>query len=65
MHDTETDVIVGGDPTVMDAVPDFDESCVEVAFTFAIPELRGVAGGVYMPEPEIVPESADHVTAEL
>lgn len=50
---------------VIDAVPDFVESCIEVAFMFATSELGGVPGAVYRPELEIVPESANHVTVEL
>ena len=47
------------------AEPDFVVSCVEVALMEADPETGTVAGAVYSPELEIVPESADQVTPEL
>jgi hypothetical protein len=58
-------VIVGGDVILIDAVPASVESCVEVAFMFATPELGGAAGAVYRPELEIVPESVNQATVEL
>ncbi len=47
------------------AVPIFVESCVDVALTVDAPEEGTVAGAVYSPELEIVPESAVQFTAEL
>jgi hypothetical protein len=41
------------------------ESCIEVAVIVAEPEAGTVAGAVYNPELEIVPEFADQATAEL
>jgi hypothetical protein len=38
---------------------------VEVALIVSDPEAGTVAGAVYNPELEIVPETADQVTAEL
>jgi len=46
---------------VIDAMPDFVESCVEVAVIFAVPEDVGVK----TPEEVIVPSVADQLTAEL
>jgi hypothetical protein len=64
VHETLTDVIVGGGVTVTVAVPDFVESCMEVALIVSDPEAGTVGGAVYSPEPEIVPETADQVTVE-
>jgi hypothetical protein len=47
------------------ADPDLVESWVEVAVMEADPEAGTAAGAVYSPELEIVPETADQVTAEL
>lgn len=61
-----TDVIVTGtEVTVTLAEPDLVESWVEVAVTVSEPEAGTLAGAVYSPELEIVPETADHVTVEL
>jgi hypothetical protein len=65
LHETATDVMVGAGATVTVAVPDFVESCVEIALTVSDPDVGTVAGAVYIPELEIVPEFADQVTAEL
>jgi hypothetical protein len=62
-QETPTEVIVGG-VTATVAVPDFEESCVEVALIVSDPEAGTVAGAVYSPELEIVPETADQVTVE-
>lgn len=65
-HATATEVMVTGMAvTVTLAEPDLVESCVEVAVTVSDPEAGTVAGAVYSPELEIVPEIADQVTAEL
>jgi hypothetical protein len=50
-----------GLPTSIDAVPDFEVSCVEVAVMVAVP----VPEGVNTPEDVIVPSVAPQVTAEL
>jgi hypothetical protein len=47
------------------AVPDLVESCVDVALIMSDPEAGAVAGAVYRPELEIVPETADQDTVEL
>jgi hypothetical protein len=47
------------------AVPDFVVSCVEIALTVSQPEAGAVFGAVYKPELEIVPVTADQLTAEL
>jgi hypothetical protein len=47
------------------AVPVFVGSSVEVALTVSEPEVGTVAGAVYSPELEIVPETADQATPEL
>jgi hypothetical protein len=62
---TVTEVIVDGTVTVTVAEPALVNSCVEVAVIVAEPEAGTVAGAVYNPELEIVPESADQVTEEL
>jgi hypothetical protein len=41
------------------------ESCEEVAVMVSDPEAGTVAGAVYSPALEIVPEAADQVTVEL
>ena len=63
----ETAVIVGDVAAVMVilAVPSFVVSWVEVALTISEPEAGTVAGAVYSPVLEMVPEVADQVTAEL
>jgi len=45
----------------MELVPDFVESCDEVAVITAVPKFAGVN----TPEDVIVPSDAAHVTAEL
>jgi hypothetical protein len=63
---TVTDAIVMGMAVMVTlAEPDLVESWVEVAVMDAEPELGTVAGAVYNPELEIVPEFADQVTVEL
>ena len=63
---TVTDVIVTGTAvTVTLAEPDLVESWVEAAVMVSDPEAGTVAGAEYSPELEIVPETADQVTAEL
>ena len=57
--------LLGGGVTVIVAGPDLVESSVEVALTVSEPEVGTVAGAVYSPELETVPETADHVTPEL
>jgi len=47
------------------ADPDFVVSWVEVAVIVSDPEVGTLAGAVYAPELDILPETADHVTAEL
>jgi hypothetical protein len=47
------------------AAPDFVASCVEIALTVSQPEAGAVFGAVYIPEFEIVPVTADQLTAEL
>jgi hypothetical protein len=65
--DSEATVGMGllGAVTVIVSLFDLVESCVEVAVTVSDPEAGTVAGDVYSPELEIVPETADQVTAEL
>ena len=46
-------------------MPHFVKSCVEVAFTAAVPEAGTTTGAVYRPLEVIAPESTDQVTAEL
>jgi hypothetical protein len=63
---TVTDVIVTGMAVMVTlAEPDLVESWVEVAVIAAEPEAGTVAGDVYSPELEIVPEFADQVATEL
>jgi hypothetical protein len=63
---TETDVTVTGTAVTLTlAVPDFVESCVLFAVMVSEPEVGTVAGAMYDPELEIVPETADQATAEL
>ena len=45
----------------MELVPDFVESCDDVAVIAAVPKLAGVN----TPEEVMVPSDAAHVTAEL
>jgi hypothetical protein len=47
--------------TLTELVPDFVESCDEVAVITAVPKLDGVN----IPEDVMVPSVAPHVTAEL
>jgi hypothetical protein len=62
---TESEVIVTGTVTVTVVDPDLVESSVDEAVIVSEPEAGTVAGAVYSPELEIVPEPADHVTVEL
>lgn len=63
---TVTEAIVTGTAvTVTLAEPVLVESAVEIAVIVSDPEAGTIAGAVYIPELEIVPETADHVTAEL
>jgi hypothetical protein len=62
---TATEVIVSGTVTVTVVEPDLVESCVEVALMVSEPKAGALAGAVYCPELEIVPETADQVTLEL
>lgn len=65
-HATATEVMVTGIAvTVTLAEPALVESWVEVAVMVSEPEAGTAAGAVYSPELEIVPETADQVTAEL
>jgi len=61
LHETETEVIVGGAVTVTLAVPYLVESSVEVAVMVAVP----VVDGVKTPAEVIVPPLAVQVTPEL
>ena len=62
----ETEVIVDGTGvTVTLAETDLVESSVEVAVIVSDPETGTVAGAVYSPKLEIVPETADQITVEL
>ena len=61
---TVTEVIVPEGFTITVAVPDFDESCVEVA-VIVTGVVEGTTGAVKSPDVEIVPTLALHVTAEL
>jgi hypothetical protein len=45
-------------------LPDLDESCAEVAMTFAVPVAAGVKTPVLLTVPRLV-GLTDHVTAEL
>lgn len=65
VHETLTDVIVDGAVIVTLAEPDLVESWVEVALMVSVPEAGTDIGAMYRPELEIVPETADQVTAEL
>ena len=51
--------------TATTADPNFVTFCVEVALIVSAPEVGTVDGAVYRPVLVIVPETADHVTAEL
>jgi hypothetical protein len=61
LHETVTEVIVGGGVTVMLALPDLVESSVEVAVMVAVP----VAEGVKTPAEVMVPPVAVQLTPEL
>jgi hypothetical protein len=65
LHETATEVMVRAGATITDAVPDLVESSEEVALMVSDPEMGTVAGAVYCPELEIVPEVAAQVTVEL
>jgi hypothetical protein len=62
---TETEVIVTAAVTDTLADPDLMESSVLFAVMVSDPDAGTVAGAVYSPELEIVPETADQVTVEL
>ena len=65
---TKTPVMVGSGVVMVTgttADPDFVASSVEIALTVSQPELGAVIGAVYIPELEIVPVTADQITAEL
>jgi hypothetical protein len=63
LQETETEVMVGGATvTVTEALPDLLVSWTEVAVTVTV---VAVPGAVNKPEELIVPQLADHVTAEL
>ena len=51
--------------TASEAEPDLVISCVEVAVMVSDPKFGTVTGAVYSPKLEMVPETADQVTAEL
>jgi hypothetical protein len=56
----------GGVRVIVNVVlPDLVASSEEVAVMVSDPEAGMLAGAVYSPELEIVPETADQVTAEL
>lgn len=58
-------MIVGGVEIVTEVEPDLLASSIDVAVRVSNPEGGTVAGALYSPELEIVPETADQVTAEL
>jgi hypothetical protein len=62
LHETETEVTVGGSVTPTVALPDLVVSCVDVAVTVTLP---AALGAVKRPEELIVPALAPQVTAEL
>ena len=63
---TETAVMETAMPVKsMVAVPNFVGSSTEVALTVSEPEAGRLAGWVYSPELDMVPETADQVTTEL
>lgn len=61
MQEAVTEVMVGGDVTVIFAAPVFVLSCVDSAVIVAVPE----AAGVNSPEEVIVPSVDVQVTEEL
>ena len=66
VHATATEVMVTGIAvTVTLAEPALVESWEEMAVMVSDPEAGTVAGAVYSPALEIVPEAADQVTVEL
>jgi hypothetical protein len=66
VQETLTELMVGGAAvTVIIDVPNFVESCVLFAVMVSDPDAGTDAGAVYSPELEMVPETADQVTAEL
>lgn len=64
-----TDEIVGvplaAAVTFTTALPNLEESCVEVAIIVAVPPTGAVAGAVYTPVDETLPALVDQLTAEL
>ena len=62
LQETETEVMVGGVPTVTVVLPDLLVSWTDVAVTVTVP---AAAGAVNNPEELIEPALADHVTDEL
>jgi len=62
---TETELIVEATINVTVAEPDSPGFSVDVAVMVSDPEAGTLAGAVYSPMPEIVPETADQVRAEL
>jgi hypothetical protein len=62
LQETETEVMAGGAVTVTVVLPALVASWTDVAVTVAV---LAVPGAVNNPEELIVPELADHVTAEL
>lgn len=64
VQDTVTEVIAGGTFTVTTELPDFVESCVEVAVIVAVPAPVGVKTPALLTAP--IPEGlTDHVTDAL
>jgi hypothetical protein len=61
---TVTEVIVSGTVTVTLAEPDLVESCVEVAWTVAMPAARGVKTPVLLTAPMFA-GLTDHATEAL
>jgi hypothetical protein len=61
---TETEVIVDGADIVTVALPDLDESCVDVAVMVAVPVPDGVRTPALLIVPMLV-GLTDHVTDEL
>jgi small basic protein len=62
LHETETEVMVGGAVTFTVAVPDLVVSCVDVAVTVTLP---AVLGAVRSADELMVPALALQVTVEL
>ena len=64
MHETETEVMATATLTVTVELPDFVESCVDVAVTVAVPAPVGVNTPALLTVPMLV-GLTDHVTEEL